>query len=155
MVAPATIGDRVWDDKNANGSDEGEPGIGGATVILTDANGTEVARTTTDANGNYRFVGLIPGSYTVTIEVPDGYTAATTSATVTVGEGEENLDVDFPLTLIPAPTPSQAHKVLVNRAPALARTGTDATIIAGMATLAAAAGILALATKRRRDREDA
>ena len=155
MVAPATIGDRVWDDKNANGSDEGEPGIGGATVILTDANGAEVARTTTDANGTYRFTGLIPGTYTVTIEVPDGYTASTTSATVTVGEGEENLDVDFPLTLIPAPTPSQAHKVLVNRAPALARTGTDATIIAGMATLAAAAGILALATKRRRDREDA
>ena len=155
MVAPATIGDRVWDDKNANGSDEGEPGIGGVTVILTDANGAEVARTTTDANGIYRFTGLIPGTYTVTIEVPDGYTAATTSATVTVGEGEENLDVDFPLTLIPAPTPSQAHKVLVNRAPALARTGTDATIIAGMATLAAAAGILALATKRRRDREDA
>ena len=155
LVAPATIGDRVWDDKNANGSDEGEPGIANVTVILTDANGAEVARTTTDANGNYRFTGLIPGTYTVTIEVPDGYTAATTSATVAVGEGEENLDVDFPLTLIPAPTPSQAHKVLVNRAPALARTGTDATIIAGMATLAAAAGILALATKRRRDREDA
>ena len=155
LVAPASIGDRVWDDVNANGSDDGEPGIANVTVILTDANGAEVARTTTDANGNYRFVGLIPGTYTVSIEVPDGYTAATTSATVTVGEGEENLDVDFPLTLIPAPTPSQAHKVLVNRAPALARTGTDATIIAGMATLAAAAGILALATKRRRDREDA
>ena len=155
LVAPATIGDRVWDDKNANGSDEGEPGIGGVTVILTDADGTEVARTTTDANGIYRFTGLIPGTYTVTIEVPDGYTAATTSATVTVTEAQEYLDADFPLTLIPAPTPSQAHKVLVNRAPALARTGTDATIIAGMATLAAAAGILALATKRRRDREDA
>ena len=155
LVAPASIGDRVWDDKNANGSDEGEPGIGGVTVILTDADGTEVARTTTDANGIYRFVGLIPGTYTVSIEVPDGYTAATTSATVTVTEAQEYLDADFPLTLIPAPTPSQAHKVLVNRAPALARTGTDATIIAGMATLAAAAGILALATKRRRDREDA
>ena len=155
LVAPASIGDRVWDDVNANGTDEGEPGIGGVTVILTDANGAEVARTTTDANGIYRFTGLIPGTYTVTIEVPDGYTAATTSATVTVGEGEEYMDADFPLTLIPAPTPSQAHKVLVNRAPALARTGTDATIIAGMATLAAAAGILALATKRRRDREDA
>ena len=155
LVAPASIGDRVWDDKNANGSDEGEPGIANVTVILTDADGVEVARTTTDANGIYRFTGLIPGTYTVTIEVPDGYTAATTSATVTVTEAQEYLDADFPLTLIPAPTPSQAHKVLVNRAPALARTGTDATIIAGMATLAAAAGILALATKRRREREDA
>ena len=155
LVAPASIGDRVWDDVNANGSDDGEPGIANVTVILTDADGAEVARTTTDANGNYRFTGLIPGTYTVSIEAPDGYAAATTSMSVSVGEGEENLDVDFPLTLIPAPTPSQAHKVLVNRAPALARTGTDATIIAGMATLAAAAGILALATKRRRDREDA
>ena len=96
MVAPASIGDRVWDDVNANGSDEGEPGIANVTVILTDANGAEVARTTTDANGNYRFTGLIPGTYTVTIEAPDGYAAATTSMSVSVGEGEENLDVDFP-----------------------------------------------------------
>ena len=153
LVAPATIGDRVWDDVNANGADDGEPGIGGVTVILTDADGTEVARTTTDANGNYRFTGLIPGTYTVSIEVPSGYAAATTSMTVTVGEGEENLDVDFPLTLIPAPTPAQAHQVLTNRG--LARTGTDATIIGGMAALAAIAGALAIGAKRRREREDA
>lgn len=155
LVAPASIGDRVWDDVNANGADDGEPGIGGVTVILTDADGAEVARTTTDANGNYRFTGLIPGTYTVSIEVPSGYAAATTSMTVTVGEGEEYVDADFPLTLIPAPTPSQAHKVLVNRAPALARTGTDATIIGGMAALAAIAGALAIGAKRRREREDA
>ena len=155
LVAPASIGDRVWDDVNANGADDGEPGIGGVTVILTDADGVEVARTTTDANGNYRFTGLIPGTYTVSIEVPSGYAAATTSMTVTVGEGEEYVDADFPLTLIPAPTPSQAHKVLVNRAPALARTGTDATIIGGMAALAAIAGALAIGAKRRREREDA
>ena len=58
LVAPASIGDRVWNDVNANGADDGEPGIGGVTVILTDADGMEVARTTTDANGNYRFTGL-------------------------------------------------------------------------------------------------
>ena len=148
LVAPASIGDRVWDDVNANGSDDGEPGIGGVTVILTDADGAEVARTTTDANGNYRFVGLIPGTYTVSIEAPSGYAAATTSMSVSVGEGEDYVDADFPLTLIPAPTPSQAHQVLTNRG--LARTGTDATIIGGMAALAAIAGALAIGAKRRR-----
>ncbi len=41
LVAPATIGDRVWDDGNGNGNgiDDGEPGIANVTVILTDANG--------------------------------------------------------------------------------------------------------------------
>ena len=153
LVAPATIGDRVWDDGNGNGNgtDDGEPGIANVTVILTDANGVEVARTTTDANGNYHFTGLVPGAYTVSIEVPAGYTAATTSMSVNVGEGEENLSVDFPLTLIP--TPAHTHQALVSRG--LARTGTDATIIGGMAALTALAGALAIGTKRRREREEA
>ena len=150
LVAPATIGDRVWDDANGNGTDEGEPGVPHATVILTDANGVEVARTTTDANGNYHVTGLVPGTYTVSIEVPAGYTAATTSMSVSVTEGEENLSVDFPLTLIP--TPAHTHQALVSRG--LARTGTDATVLGGMAALTALAGALAIGTKRRRERRD-
>ena len=149
LVAPATIGDRVWNDKDGNGADNGEPGVPGVTVILKGANGVEVARTTTDANGNYRFTGLVPGTYTVDIEVPAGFNAATTSMTVTVGEGEENLDVDFPLTLIPAPSPATTV------AKVLARTGSDASVLGGMAAMAAIAGIAALAGKRRREREDA
>ena len=151
LVAPATIGDRVWDDANGNGTDEGEPGVPHATVILTGANGVEVARTTTDANGNYQFTGLVPGAYTVSIEVPDGYTAATTSMSVSVGEGEENLSVDFPLTLIP--TPAHTHQALVSRG--LARTGSDASVLGGMAAMAAIAGFAALAGKRRRERQGA
>ena len=149
LVAPATIGDRVWNDADGNGADNGEPGVPGVTVILKDANGVEVARTTTDANGNYRFTGLVPGTYTVDIEVPAGFNAATTSMTVTVGEGEENLDVDFPLTVIPTPTPATTV------AKVLARTGSDASVLGGMAAMAALAGIAALAGKRRREREDA
>ena len=149
LVAPATIGDRVWNDKDGNGVDNGEPGVPGVTVILKDANGVEVGRTTTDANGNYRFTGLVPGTYTVDIEVPAGFNAATTSMTVTVGEGEENLDVDFPLTVIPAPSPATTV------AKVLARTGSDASVLGGMAAVAAIAGFAALAGKRRRDREDA
>ena len=149
LVAPATIGDRVWNDKDGNGVDNGEPGVPGVTVILKDADGVEVGRTTTDANGNYRFTGLVPGTYTVDIEVPAGFNAATTSMTVTVGEGEEKLDVDFPLTVIPAPSPATTV------AKVLARTGSDASVLGGMAAVAALAGIAALATKRRREREDA
>ena len=149
LVAPATIGDRVWNDADGNGADNGEPGAPNVTVILKDANGVEVARTTTDANGNYRFTGLIPGTYTVDIEVPAGFNAATTSMTVTVGEGEENLDVDFPLTVIPTPTPATTV------AKVLARTGSDASVLGGMAAMAAIAGFAALAGKRRRDREEA
>ena len=149
LVAPATIGDRVWNDADGNGADNGEPGVPGVTVILKDANGVEVARTTTDANGNYRFAGLVPGTYAVDIEVPAGYNAATTSMTVTVGEGEEKLDVDFPLTVIPSPTPATTV------AKVLARTGSDASVLGGMAAMAAIAGIAAVAGKRRRDREEA
>ena len=149
LVAPATIGDRVWNDADGNGADNGEPGVPGVTVILKDANGVEVGRTTTDANGNYRFAGLVPGTYTVDIEVPAGFNAATTSMTVTVGEGEENLDVDFPLTVIPSPTPATTV------AKVLARTGSDASVLGGMAAMAAIAGFAALAGKRRRDREEA
>ena len=149
LVAPATIGDRVWNDADGNGADNGEPGVPGVTVILKDTNGVEVARTTTDANGNYRFTGLVPGTYAVDIEVPAGFNAATTSMTVTVGEGEENLDVDFPLTVIPAPTPATTV------AKVLARTGSDASVLGGMAAMAAVAGIAALAGKRRRKRQEA
>ena len=149
LVAPASIGDRVWNDVNANGTDDGEPGIANVTVILTDADGAEVARTTTDANGTYRFTGLIPGTYTVSIEVPSAYAAATTSMSVSVGEGEEYVDADFPLTLIPAPTPSTTV------AKVLARTGSDASVLGGMAAMAAIAGVAALAGKRRRDRQEA
>ena len=152
LVAPATIGDRVWYDEDGNGADNGEPGAPNVTVILKDANGVELARTTTDSDGRYRFTGLIPGTYTVDIEVPAGYNAATTSMTVTVGEGEENLDVDFPLTVPPAPTPDTPATTV---AKVLARTGSDASVLGGMAAMAAIAGIAALAGKRRRDREEA
>ena len=156
LLAPATIGDRVWYDEDGNGADNGEPGAPNVTVILKDANGVELARTTTDSDGRYRFTGLIPGTYTVDIEVPAGYNAATTSMTVTVGEGEENLDVDFPLTVPPAPTPdTPAPTPSTTVAKVLARTGSDASVLGGMAAMAAIAGFAALAGKRRRDREEA
>lgn len=144
FVKPATIGDRVWNDQDHNGVDNGEPGVPGVTVILKDASGNEVARTTTDSDGRYRFEGVLPGTYTVSIEVPSGYEAASTAQSVSVTEGEVNLDIDFPVTLIP--TPSQPAKSI------LAKTGSDAQWIAILTAMLLAAGVGAVgAARKRRD----
>ena len=142
FVKPAMIGDRVWNDQDHNGVDNGEPGVPGVTVILKDASGTEVARTTTDSDGRYRFEGVLPGTYTVSIEVPSGYEAASTAQSVSVTEGEVNLDIDFPVTLIP--TPSQPAKSI------LAKTGSDAQWIAILTAMLLTAGVGVLGTARKR-----
>src|SRR5262249_30535082 len=73
-VVPASLGDFVWRDINANGiQDAGEPGIAGVTVQLI-GNGTRT--TTTDANGYYSFdtSALPSGSYWVQLgSIPAGY----------------------------------------------------------------------------------
>ena len=59
--APVVIGDRVWADLNSDGiQSTGEPGFGGVTVDLRDANGKIIASTKTDDGGTYTFTGLEP-----------------------------------------------------------------------------------------------
>ena len=43
----------------------GEPGLPGWTIDLLDAAGAIVATTVTDANGDYSFADVGPGTYTV------------------------------------------------------------------------------------------
>lgn len=82
MVSPANplvpgIRGTVFNDMNHNGKrDPGEPGLAGITVYLDlnnnghfDANEPSQV---TDANGNYTFTNLQPGSYTVAEVVPAG-----------------------------------------------------------------------------------
>jgi choice-of-anchor A domain-containing protein len=70
----AALGDRVWFDLNANGhQDNGESGVPGVTVKLFSTSGTEVATTTTDAQGLYLFPNLMPGDYWVSFAPPSGY----------------------------------------------------------------------------------
>ncbi|HSN73505.1 MAG TPA: SdrD B-like domain-containing protein, partial [Anaerolineae bacterium] len=60
-VAGGRIGDTIWRDWNGDGvQDAGEEGIAGVTVKLYAADGTTLLyTTTTDANGNYFFPGLV------------------------------------------------------------------------------------------------
>ncbi|MCM8622142.1 MAG: carboxypeptidase regulatory-like domain-containing protein, partial [Candidatus Accumulibacter sp.] len=70
----ASLGDRVWEDLNANGvQDTGENGISGLTVKLLNSSDGTVATTTTNASGNYLFSNLTPGDYKVQVVAPTGY----------------------------------------------------------------------------------
>jgi len=71
----ATIGDFVWNDTDANGiQDEGEEGIPGVTLTLTDGTDIAINETTTDENGNYSFENLSAGSYAIMVDLPEGFT---------------------------------------------------------------------------------
>ncbi|WP_414045605.1 SdrD B-like domain-containing protein [Macrococcus equi] len=66
-----SIGDHVWWDANYNNMyDQGENPVAGLEVTLHDYAGNFVARTTTDANGNYAFHGLSDGTYKVNFNNP-------------------------------------------------------------------------------------
>ena len=67
---------------NNNGiQDDGELGINGVTVNLLDATGTELASTTTDADGLYAFNFLFAGQYQVEfIDLPTDYIYAPQNA---------------------------------------------------------------------------
>ena len=51
----------------------GEPGLPGWTIDLLDSAGAIVATTVTDANGNYSFTDVGPGTYTVQEELQPGW----------------------------------------------------------------------------------
>ncbi len=70
---PASLGDFVWDDLNADGiQDGGETGVSNVTVNLL-TNGTIIATTTTDVNGAYAFTNLPPWDYQVQVVAPTGW----------------------------------------------------------------------------------
>jgi hypothetical protein len=105
------LGDRVWNDLNANGQqDPGEPGIPGVTVTLQTPAG--LLTTQTDANGIYTFTHLqINTPYTVTFAPAGGYngtpqnigpdasdsdpSATTGQAVVTLTQTDVTVDAGF------------------------------------------------------------
>ncbi len=105
---PGTIGDLVWLDSNGNATKQsGEPGLQNITVELYTGSTVNVNNlldvTATDANGNYLFIGLPDGPYTVRVIKPSGYTDTTANpqiATVNAAGGSPNfLTADFGLNV--------------------------------------------------------
>ncbi|GIX34874.1 MAG: hypothetical protein KatS3mg126_0653 [Lysobacteraceae bacterium] len=81
------LGNLVWEDRNNNCRvDAGEPGLPGVPVDLFldsdhdgQPDGAAVASTVTDANGQYRFVDLLPDDYLVVVRRSERYISATGS----------------------------------------------------------------------------
>src|SRR5262249_40659303 len=78
---PGTVSGQVFRDTNGNGGrDAGDSPLPNWTVELVLVGQTGAVRTTTtDANGNYQFVTIGPGSYEVRERRPAGYTQASPS----------------------------------------------------------------------------
>ncbi|MEO1260944.1 MAG: SdrD B-like domain-containing protein [Bacteroidota bacterium] len=76
LMDGARIGDFVWEDSNGNGiQDAGENGLQDVMIRIegTDGYGNMIdATTTTDVLGNYSF-DVVPGSYELTFNTPNGY----------------------------------------------------------------------------------
>ena len=87
----ASVGpNQVFEDSNGNGlQDEGEPGLPDVVIHLVDESGNRVATTTSDANGEYEFQEIPPGSYSIQVELEDG-----TSFSPKVDGGNQITQVD-------------------------------------------------------------
>ena len=71
---PSQLGGRVYHDRNNDGRQiDGEEGIEGVSLQLLRENGTQVAVTTTDQDGNYLFDSLRAGIYRVIEVQPTGW----------------------------------------------------------------------------------
>jgi hypothetical protein len=70
----ATVSGSTWVDKNADGiQDASETAYGDGAMVELLQGGKVVAATTTDANGQYAFEDLVPGTYEVGVVPPPGY----------------------------------------------------------------------------------
>ncbi len=133
-VPTASVGDKVWYDANANGTqDDGETGVANVKINLLDADGMFLDQTMTDDAGMYIFDDLAPGTYTVcfdTDSLPAGMIVTQANATddaadsdagpagctpaVTLEGGDANMTIDLGITDAPEELASIGDKVWID-----------------------------------------
>jgi hypothetical protein len=98
VAAAGEIPGFVFDDRDRNGTFDGsDVRMPQQTVVLTSPDSTQQIRSvTTDSTGAFRFEGLTPGDYRVTLEVPDGFQRTNdVSMVLNVRESEPLAEVGF------------------------------------------------------------
>ena len=101
---PVALYGYKFDDVNDNGIDNAEPRLANWTIQLTgtDDFGNPVNLSTlTDANGQYSFTGLNPGTYTVTEVQQTGWTQTAGGTTVTLTSGQVAVAVSGEAGMLP------------------------------------------------------
>lgn len=137
----AAIGDRVWDDLDADGvQDVGEAGVPGVVVSLYGADGIAVDSTTTATDGTYHFTGLQPGVWSIGVSnLPSG---AIITALDRGGDDAVDSDVDVitgravDTTLAAGeddPTwDAGIHRPPASNVPPPTENGSDVTVVRGL-----------------------
>ncbi|MEG3937315.1 SdrD B-like domain-containing protein [Microcoleus sp. S36b_A3] len=98
-TGPAILGIK-FNDRNGDGiRNSGEEGLANVPIVLTSAGSAPVS-TTTDANGAFSFINLVPGNYVVTETSPPGF-SPTTPNPLAVTLGNTKVNVLFGNTSIP------------------------------------------------------
>jgi parallel beta-helix repeat protein len=91
-----TLSGHVFLDANGNGLQQAEAGLEGRAVQLLDTAGNVLATAISDADGNYAFANLGPGSYRVRQVLPDGWQQTTVDpADITTSSGSNVAGLDF------------------------------------------------------------
>ena len=118
IYLPVVIGDRVWEDSNANGiQDAGEPGINGVGVELYIDGVASGITTSTAGGGLYSFIDLLPNhSYTVAFTSlpasPKPYNITTTDVGSNDAEDSDIVALNIPIQATPTMFSGDSNETL-------------------------------------------
>ena len=121
-IPTSNIQGTVWEDIDKDGQqDQGEPGIEGVTVTLQTNDGTIVATTTTDENGDYEFTDIEEGLYIIEVNVSTNTNGINDYVGTAQNVGDDALDSDV--------SPGNGQSMVFNHSPSKGSTDIDAGFI--------------------------
>lgn len=151
VIPGAFSGTVVWDEDRSKTANNGDERIPGLTVVAF-KDGKEIARTTTDENGFYKFDNLEPGEYGIAVYGPDGGELFFEDKAATVVAGEEDTGNDWGFVREDAPAPVEEGKPATpveTVRMTLATTGANSYALAGLGAVLAALVALAVVSRRK------
>ena len=135
----------VWDKDRSKNVNDGDERIEGLSVVIS-RDDKEVARTTTDENGFYRFDDLEPGDYEIRVSGPDGGKLFFEDRASTVVAGHEDTGNDWGYVKGSAATILGGQGTSRG---ALATTGANVGVLFALIGLLATISVAGIAMRRR------